>query len=156
MKTALSSKAPTTMKRGTETPEEEDSVFDLGTIDEVDMDDEDDIFDDDELEISDDILGEDDEVDDLDIFDSSADEEFVDEFESTGSEPEYAAPMMRGGAAAPAEWGIGSFMMVTLCTLIMVPATLVMFELVHSMWAFQQPITPNNFILDTLASLYKN
>jgi hypothetical protein len=150
--------APTLMRGAKNKPvveedSSEDSVFDLGTIDEEESED---LFDDDELEISDDVLGEDDEVDDLDIMDSSSDESFSDEFESGSSEPEYAGHVARGSVVVEPEWGIVSFLLVVTCTLFMIPATLVMFELVHSMWSFNQPFPPSNMVLDTLAGFYKS
>ncbi len=118
----------------------------------VDFDDDDsfDELSDGELDVSDDLL-------DDDVLDAS-DDAFDDDFESGESIPALAVPgAMRGGAgvAAPAEWDMFSFALVLLSTIMMGICTLLMFDLVRSMWGFAEPNGVNGMILETLQGLIK-
>ncbi len=118
----------------------------------VDFDDDDsfDELSDGELDVSDDLL-------DDDVLDAS-DDAFEDDFESGESVPALAVPgAMRGGVgvAAPAEWDMFSFALVLLSTIMMGICTLLMFDLVRSMWGFAEPNGVNGMILETLQGLIK-
>ncbi|HCS52963.1 MAG TPA: hypothetical protein DIW81_15440 [Planctomycetaceae bacterium] len=118
----------------------------------VDFDDDDsfDELSDGELDVSDDLL-------DDDVLDAS-DDAFEDDFESGESIPALAVPgAMRGGAgvAAAAEWDMFSFALVLVSTIMMGICTLLMFDLVRSMWGFAEPNGVNGMILETLQGFIK-
>jgi len=122
----------------------------------VDFDDEDsfDELSNSDLNVSDDLLDDDDDV--LEADDTS----FEDDFESGESVSSLPVPGgMRGGAAvAPmaAEWDMVSFSLVLLSTLFMGICTLLMYDLVRSMWAHESPIGVNGMILDALQGFIKS
>lgn len=87
-----------------------------------------------ELEVSADILGEDDELEDLDIFD--ADEGL---FEESGASQEFAAPVAGRAMAVEHEWGGGVIAALVASSALMVLATIMSFDLVRSMWQWQEP-----------------
>lgn len=122
----------------------------------VDFDDDGDNFDqlsDDELDVADSGLLDDDDVLDAD------DEAFEDDFESGESVSALPVPGgARGGAAVAvaSEWDMVSFSMVLISTLLMGICTLLMYDLVRSMWSHQTPININGTILDALQGLIKS
>lgn len=103
----------------------------------------------DELEVGDDVLGEDDELDDLDVFD--ADEDVFDEGATTGGQ-KFAAPV--GAVAVEQDWGAGTFVSLIVATSLLVVVGLVMFDLVHNLWAYQQPTAASSMLLETLGGIY--
>lgn len=133
--------------------------FDSGEVGEdefVDFDDEDsfDELSNSDLNVGDDLLDDDDDV--LEADDTS----FEDDFESGESVSSLPVPGgMRGGAAvAPvaAEWDMLSFSLVLLSTLFMGVCTLLMYDLVRSMWSHETPIGVNGMILDALQGFIKS
>ena len=94
-----------------------------------------DIGDDDDLdEVDDDIFGDDDELGDLDVFD--ADDDVFDDEEAE----DYAVPVeQRIVASVEHEWGVGTFLAMMLSTGLMVVCGMVLFELVRSIWGWQDP-----------------
>lgn len=107
-------------------------------------------FEEDDLDVADDILGEDDELDDMDVFD--ADEDAFDEGVSPAGK-RFAAPV---GAAAPEqEWGGGIFAFLLVSTALLVVVGMVMFDLVHNIWAWNEPTQISRTLLDSLGGLYK-
>ncbi len=118
----------------------------------VDFDDDDsyDELSDGELDISEDLL------DDDDILEAD-DDSFADDFESGESVPALAIPGgIRGGAAVAAEWDMVSFGLVLLSTGFMGICTLLMFDLVRTMWGYDAPIGVNGMILETLQGIIKS
>lgn len=117
----------------------------------VDFDDED-SFD----ELSDGELGVTDDLLDDDILEAD-DDAFDDDFESGESVPALSIPGgVRGGVAVAAEWDMISFGLVLLSTGFMGICTLLMFDLVRSMWGYETPISVNGMILDTLQGIIKS
>ncbi len=120
----------------------------------VDFEDDEDSYDelsDSELDVSDDML-------DSDVLEAD-DEDFEDDFESGESVSALpAAAGFRGGAAPAmaAEWDMLSFSLVLVSTICMGVCTLLMFDLVRSMWAHQSPIGINGMILDALQGIIKS
>ncbi|GAB4146947.1 MAG: helix-turn-helix domain-containing protein [Planctomycetaceae bacterium] len=109
---------------------------------------------DDELEVTDDVFGEDDELDDMDVFDAG-DEDFADSFEGE-SAAEFISPA--GGqvaVAAPAEWGVGTFLGLAFATSLMVFCSIVMFDFVRSMWSWSQPTGFSSTIMEMLGGFFK-
>ncbi|MBL4885727.1 MAG: hypothetical protein JKY95_14495 [Planctomycetaceae bacterium] len=118
----------------------------------VDFDDDDsyDELSDGELDVGDDF--------DDDILEAD-DGDFDDDFESGESVPSLSLPAgMRGGAgvAVAADWDMVSFGLVLLSTGFMGICTLLMFDLVRSMWGYEAPIGVNGMILDTLQGIIKS
>lgn len=118
-------------------------------------DDDDDSYDqlsDDELDVDSDML-------DDDVLEAD-DEAFEDDFESGESVSALAVPgTARGGAALaaiPSEWDTLSFSLVLVSTLLMGVCTLLMYDLVRSMWGYETPINVNGMILDALQGLIKS
>ncbi|MCA9053580.1 MAG: helix-turn-helix domain-containing protein [Planctomycetaceae bacterium] len=128
----------------------DDAVFDLDEVDDASDDFGSDSSDfDDDLEVADDILGEDDELDELDVFD--ADEDVFDEGVSpTGSQ--FAAPV--GAVAVEQDWGAGTFIGLLLSTALLAVVGIVMFDLVHNIWTYQQPTSASSTLLDALSGVY--
>jgi len=130
---------------------------DMDSSDEfVDFDDDDsyDELSDGELDISNDLLDDDDD----DILEAD-DDSFDDDFESGESVPALAIPGgIRGGAGAAvaAEWDMVSFALVLISTGFMGICTLLMFDLVRTMWGYEAPIGVNGMILDTLQGIIKS
>ena len=126
----------------------DDAVFDL------DEGEADDAFADsadveEDLDVADDVLGEDDELDELDVFD--ADEEAFDEGVSTGGQ-KFASPV--GAVAVEQEWGGGTFAALLISTALLAVVGIVMFDLVHNIWSFQQPTSASSTLLDTLGPMF--
>jgi hypothetical protein len=113
----------------------DDAVFDLDeeTGDEVD-----------ELEVAPEILGEDDELEELDIFD--ADEGI---FEESGASQEFAAPVARG-MVIEQEWGGGTVAALAFSCVLMVIASVVSFDLVRTMWQWNEASPVTNGLLKML------
>jgi excisionase family DNA binding protein len=127
----------------------DDAVFDLdeegaaeGGEDATDFEDD--------LEVAEDVLGEDDELDELDVFD--ADDDAFDEGSSTGGQ-KFASPV--GAVAVEHDWGAGTFVGLLISTAMLAVVGIVMFDLIHNMWAFQQPTAASSTLLDSLGGLYK-
>ncbi len=125
----------------------EESVFDLSSVDD-DMNAD---FDADDLELSDDMIGEDDS---LDVFE--ADEgDFEDGFESGESQPGLSSGGGRAVAvmAASAPWGAGTISLLSVSALLMTFCTLLMFDVVRSLWALESHSAPTSMLLDLMASI---
>lgn len=99
----------------------------------------------DDLEVSADILGEDDELEDLDIFD--ADEGL---FEESGTSQEFAAPVAGRQMVVEQEWGGGVVAGLVVSAALMLVATLISFDLVRSMWQWNEPTPVTNALLGVL------
>jgi Helix-turn-helix domain len=86
-----------------------------------------------ELEVSDDVVGEDDELDELDVFDAG-DEDFEGGFETGESHAEFVAPAGRIAVPVEQEWGVGTFVGLVVCTLLLLICGTMIFDLVRYMW----------------------
>jgi hypothetical protein len=126
----------------------DDGVFDLDDAETEETSTVD--ADEDELDVSDDVLGEDDELDEMDVFD--ADEDAFDEGMSPAGQ-KFASPV--GAAAVEHEWGGGIFAGLLVSTVMLVLVGMVMFDLVHTIWAWNEPTPVSSMLLDTLGGLYK-
>lgn len=136
-----------------------DDAFD--EVDEFDEFDEAAGFDDefeDDLDVADDVVGEDDELDDLDVFDDGADD-FDDDFDAGTSSPDFVASPAGFGqptaVAAPpqAEWGVGPFVGLLFSTLLMAVCGMMMFDLVRSMWSWNDPSGFNSPLLSIIKDM---
>ncbi|MCA9071651.1 MAG: hypothetical protein KDA84_22145, partial [Planctomycetaceae bacterium] len=161
----------TVVKRSGEVSEEYDLTGDddfdvddsFGDADDFDEFDEaagfDDDFDDD-LDVVDDVVGEDDELDDLDVFDDGADD-FDDDFDTGTSSPDFVAspagfgPSNAVAAPVQAEWGVGPFIGLMFSTLLMAVCGMMMFDLVRSMWSWNDPSGFNSPLLGIVKDLIK-
>lgn len=107
-----------------------------------------------DLEVAEDVIGEDDELDEMDVFDA-ADEDFDESFSTGESHAEFVAPV-RGAAyeAPPAEWGAGTFVGLLFSTLFLSVCGMVMFDLVRSMWAWNEPSAVSKALIDQIGNLF--
>ncbi len=109
-----------------------------------------------DLEVTTDSSGEMDELEELDVFDEGG-ESFDDDFEPAESGADFIAPLATAGrVAAPveADWGAGTVVGLGLSSLALGVVGVVMFDLVRSMWAWQDPSTFNSALLDFLGSYF--
>jgi len=108
----------------------------------------------DDLDVADDVEGEDDELDDMNVF--AEDEDFDDESFSSGESvarplagraPAFEAPVQQ-------EWGVGTFITLTVSTAILSLCGLVMFDLVRSMWNWNEPGAVTGAIIEQVKGLF--
>jgi hypothetical protein len=137
--------------------EAEGETFDLteGDSDAFDLEEDEFAADEDDFDVADDILGEDDELDELDVFD--ADDDVFDESLETGeSHAEFVTPrgVGRVEAAVEADWGGLTFTGLLVSTGLMALCTMLMFDLVRSMWAWNEPSTFSSGLLKALSGLF--
>ncbi|WP_417386342.1 hypothetical protein [Gimesia sp.] len=119
------------------------------------------IFDDDDDFASDDGISDvfDDEDDFDDIYDAD-DDDFDDSFQSGESHAEFVAPASFGGgrgaamAAPEAEWGVGTFVALGISTLLMSVCGLMMYDLIRTMWHYDDPSAVSSSILDMVRGLF--
>ena len=105
---------------------------------------------DDDLDMVEDVVGEDDELEELDVF--AADEDFDEKFQTGESHAEFAAPV-RTVAAPEADWdGLTVGLLVGSTGLLLVCGIL-MFELVRTMWAFNEPTTAGGMLIESIGGL---
>lgn len=110
----------------------------------------------DDMEVAEDVFGEDDELDDMDVFDAG-DEDFAESFEGE-SAAEFITPGMPvGGIAVPQqqEWGVGTFIGLSLSFVLMVGCLWVMSDFVRSMWHWEQPSGFTSSIMESLGGFFK-
>lgn len=119
-------------------------------------DDDDDFASDDSMS---DVFDEDDDDDFDDIYDAD-DDDFDDSFQSGESHAEFVAPASFGGgrgaamAAPEAEWGAGTFVALGISTLSMVVCTIIMYDLIRTMWHYDDPSSVSSFFLDTFGGMF--
>ena len=94
---------------------------------------------------------------DLDVFDAE-DADFEEVFDSGESAADFAAPL--GGAprvVAPVEieWGISVFLPLVVASLFLCVCGVIMFDLVRSMWGWQEISTFNSPLLDVVGGFFK-
>ncbi|MCA9004421.1 MAG: hypothetical protein KDA70_04035 [Planctomycetaceae bacterium] len=119
------------------------------------------IFDDDDDFASDDGISDvfDDEDDFDDIYDAD-DDDFDDSFQSGESHAEFVAPASFGGgrgaamAAPEAEWGVGTFVGLGISTLLMSVCGLMMYDLIRTMWHYDDPSAVSSSILEMVRGLF--
>lgn len=123
--------------------EEDDDAFDDGE------------YEDDDLAV-DDVVGEDDELDDLDVFGDEGDD-FDDDFDAGTSSPEFSVPGSRAVAVPEPqrEWGVGPFIGLLLSTALMAVCGMMMFDLVRSMWSWNDPSSFNSPLLGFVKDMIK-
>ncbi|QDT93741.1 hypothetical protein [Gimesia algae] len=118
------------------------------------------IFDDDEF-ASDDGMSDvfDDEDDFDDIYDAD-DDDFDDSFQSGESHAEFVAPASFAGgrgaamAAPEAEWGVGTFVALGISTLLMSICGVMMYDLIRTMWHYDDPSAVSSSLLDMVRGLF--
>ena len=64
----------------------------------------------------------------------------------------YASPL--SVAAVEQDWGAGTFIGLLLSTAMLAVVGLVMFDLIHNIWSYQQPTAASSTVLDALGGLY--
>ncbi|OAI52318.1 hypothetical protein AYO44_04730 [Planctomycetaceae bacterium SCGC AG-212-F19] len=69
-------------------------------------------------------------------------------------EEEEAAPM--SVPAAQADWGLYPLIMMIPCVLVMLMASLMAYELVHSMWGFHTSTKPTGLLVESFAGLFQS
>jgi len=110
-------------------------------------------FGDDDLEVAEDVDGEDDE---LDVFDA-VDEDFEDTFDTGESHAEFVAPIAGAGqvaTAAEADWGVGTFLGLLFSTALMLVLGVLVFDLVRSMWTWNEPTGISTTLISTFRDLF--
>lgn len=121
-------------KKGAGAGDDEDlldeGMFDAGAGDAEELSEAEDA---DDLDVSDEIVGEDDEIED--VF-GAEDEDFDAGVETGESHAEMPVSVGARGMAAPVEqdWGVASFIGLSLSTVVMLLCGTVMFDLIRSMW----------------------
>ena len=129
-------------RKGAAAVESDDEVFDVSESSESGTF----AADDDDLEVADDIIGEDDELEE-DVF--GADEgDFDDDLQSGQSHADFVAPV-GGRMAAPVEveWGPMMVAGLAVSSLIMLASSLVMYDLVRTIWQDSDPTAPTGAML---------
>lgn len=150
------------------------SVLMLGDDDEVggssgsvilDSDDEDSesaMFEDDDDFASDDAISDvfDEDEDDFDDIYDADDDDFDDSFQSGESHAEFVAPAAFGGRGAAAmaapepEWGAGTFAALIISTGLMLVCSIMMYDLIRTMWHYDDPSSFSSTLLDTFGGLF--
>ena len=118
----------------------------------VDTDDDFEDFDDDEFDDMDD----DDDFDD-DVFDA-ADDDFDDGFDAGESQADLAGASAGGvvvqRAAVEHDWGIGWLVTLSIGSILMLLCCMLSFDLVRSMWSWNEPTPVTSTVMDTLGGLF--
>ncbi|QDT95347.1 hypothetical protein [Gimesia aquarii] len=133
----------------------------------LDSDDEDsesglfDDDDDDEFASDDSMLSDafDDDEDDFDDIYDADDNDFDDSFQSGESHAEFVAPAGfsggRSAAMAPEpEWGAGTFAALGISTLLLGICTIMMYDLIRTMWHYDDPSSVSSFFLETFGGMF--
>lgn len=121
------------------------------------FDDEDDL--DDEFSSDDSIAGDFDDDDDFDDIYDADDDDFDDSFQSGESHAEFVAPSGFGSpsavmAPAEQEWGVGTFVALAISTLLLTICGIVMYDLVRTMWHYDDPSSFATTILDSVRGIF--
>ncbi len=105
-----------------------------------------------------DVFDEDD--DDFDDIYDADDDDFDDSFQSGESHAEFVAPAAFAGgrsaamAAPEAEWGAGTFAALGISTIFMGICTVMMYDLIRTMWHYDDPSSVSSFFLDTFGGMF--
>ncbi|WP_166822133.1 helix-turn-helix domain-containing protein [Thalassoroseus pseudoceratinae] len=100
------------------------------------------------------------EADDLDAFGDDEYDEFDNEYDEGESHADFSPGVAGGGqqmvvAAPEAEWGGGAFAGLAISTLLMAVCAMMMFDLVRSMWSWQDPSGFNSTLLGIVKDMIK-
>lgn len=100
------------------------------------------------------------EADDLDAFGDDEYDEFDSEYDEGESHADFTPGAAAGGqqvvvAAPEAEWGGASFAGLAISTLLMTVCAMMMFDLVRSMWSWQDPSGFNSTLLGIVKDMIK-
>ncbi|VAX37007.1 hypothetical protein MNBD_PLANCTO02-514, partial [hydrothermal vent metagenome] len=134
---------------------DEDTATTVGMLDEEEYTDEFDVMEGESLDVeeSDYDLDMD---DDLDVFDAD-DEDFSDSFETGESQSSFTGTgMQQMVAPVESEWGAGAFIGLLLSSALMILCSMVMFDLVRSMWGWHDAASFNSALLDTIGNLFSS
>ncbi|HBL46179.1 hypothetical protein [Gimesia sp.] len=118
------------------------------------------IFDDDEFASDDGLSDVFDEEDDFDDIYDADDDDFDDSFQSGESHAEFVAPASFAGgrgaamAAPEAEWGVGTFVALGISTLLMSICGLMMYDLIRTMWHYDDPSAVSSSLLEMVRGLF--
>lgn len=120
------------------------------------------IFDEDDEFASDDSMSDvfDEDEDDFDDIYDADDDDFDDSFQSGESHAEFVAPASFGGgrgaamAAPEPEWGAGTFAALGLSTVLMCICGIMMYDLIRTMWHYDDPNSVSSMLLDTFGGLF--
>lgn len=98
--------------------------------------------------------------DDLDVFDAD-DEDFSDSFETGETQSGMAAfvPAASHQMMAPGvekEWGVSAFIGLLFSSVLMILCSMVMFDLIRSMWGWQEAAPFNSVLLETIGNLFSS
>jgi hypothetical protein len=100
--------------------------------------------------------GEEEEGEELDVF-GAEDADFEETFESGKSTPDFVSPLgaPRAVAAVEVEWGGGVFAGLVVASVVLCVCGALMFDLVRSMWGWQEISAFNSPLLDAIGGLFK-
>ncbi|MFH1302855.1 MAG: helix-turn-helix domain-containing protein [Planctomycetota bacterium] len=120
------------------------------------------IFDEEDEFASDDAISDvfDEDEDDFDDIYDADDDDFDDSFQSGESHAEFVAPAAFGGgrgaamAAPEPEWGAGTFAALGISTVLMGICTIMMYDLIRTMWHYDDPSSVSSFFLETFGGLF--
>ncbi|MCA9016974.1 MAG: hypothetical protein KDA77_16700 [Planctomycetaceae bacterium] len=107
-----------------------------------------------------DVFDEDEDEDDFDDIYDADDDDFEDSFQSGESHAEFVAPAAFGGRGAAAmaapepEWGAGTFTALIVSTLLMLVCSVMMYDLIRTMWHYDDPSSVSSALLDTFGGLF--
>jgi len=107
-----------------------------------------------------DVFDEDGDEDDFDDIYDADDDDFDDSFQSGESHAEFVAPASFAGgrsaamAAPEAEWGAGTFVALGLSTVLMGICTVMMYDLIRTMWHYDDPSSVSSFFLETFGGMF--
>lgn len=133
-------------------------------LDSDDDDSESSMFDEDDDYASDDsmsdVFDDDGDGDDFDDIYDADDDDFDDSFQSGESHAEFVAPASFAGgrsaamAVPEAEWGAGTLVALGVSTLLMMACSVLMYDLIRTMWHYDDPTGLSSSLLDTLRGLF--
>jgi len=97
----------------------------------------------------------DEEVQDLDVFDAE-DADFEEAFDTGESQADFVAPvgLARAAAAVETEWGASVFIPLIVSSILLCLCGTVMYDLVRTMWGWQEVSSVNSPLLDLISSLF--
>jgi excisionase family DNA binding protein len=116
-----------------------------------------DFSDDEDLEVADDVLTEDEgDLDEIDVFEP-AEEDFDSSVQSGESHAEMVAPLaMRAPAAVEAPWDGLTFGILTVSSVCLLLAGVMMYDLVRTEWYYDQNVLVGGALLDWVRGLFPN
>jgi hypothetical protein len=132
-----------------------DDSFALEEGSSVEFSEADDFSDDDDLEVAEDVLADEGDLDEIDVFEP-AEEDFDSSVQAGESHAEFAAPVqLRASGAAPeAEWDGLTVAGVALSSVALLLTGVVMFDLVRTMWYWDQNVVVGGALLDLVRGMF--